>query len=139
MENKRALSRLFPGLEFKTFAFPISEPRPTTKYHLGKRFCCCRGGGQALNAGMADLNLLKAYFLDKRKTTDINSVKRVIDGNCSRRGWLIFATHDVDDNPTRYGCSRELFEEVVAYAAASGAVILPVAQAFEQIQANNSK
>jgi hypothetical protein len=87
---------------------------------------------------MVDLNLLKAYFLDRRTKTDLHSVKNVIDRNASSRGWLIFATHDVTDQPSPYGCSREFFEKVVEYAADSGALILPVGKAWEKLQTFDS-
>jgi len=138
-KNKQEIGRILPGTTFKTFSYPINDPRPSLKSKLEKYFDCCRGGGQTANVGMADLNLLKAYFLDKRNRNDINSVRRVIDYNASCRGWLIFATHDVSDNPTSYGCTRKLFADVVEYAARSGASILPVGKAWERLRASNSE
>jgi peptidoglycan/xylan/chitin deacetylase (PgdA/CDA1 family) len=131
--NKEALSRIIPGADFKTFAYPISEPRPIIKSRLEKYFVCCRGGGQIPNIGLTDLNLLKACFLDKKTGANMNLVKRVIDQNTSYRGWLIFATHDVTDNPSLYGCTPTFFEEVVDYAAKSGALLLPVGVACEKL------
>jgi hypothetical protein len=87
---------------------------------------------------MADLNLLKAYFLDKRNEINIDQVKRLIDLNTSCRGWLIFATHDVTDNPSPFGCTHKFFAEVVEYAARSGASLLPVGKAYDKLQASNS-
>jgi hypothetical protein len=49
-------------------------------------------------------------------------------------GWLIFATHDVAAQPSRYGCTPEFLEQVVQYSVDSGARILPVAKAFDLIQ-----
>ena len=133
-ENKRALGRILPGINFKTFAYPISEPKPSIKFQLGRHFICCRGGGQTLNVGMVDLNLLKAVFLDKRTKADIDMVKRLIDHNCACRGWLIFATHDVTHNPSPYGCTPKFFGGVVEYAAHSGALLLPVGEACDKLQ-----
>lgn len=139
VRNKQALERILPGINFRTFAYPKNEPKPSVKPRLEKYFICCRGGGQIPNAGMADLNLLKAYFLDRRNKIDINAVKKVIDYNTSCRGWLIFATHDVADNPSPYGCTPTFFEEVVEYAARSGALLLPVAKACEMIQGSETE
>ncbi len=50
------------------------------------------------------------------------------------RGWLVFATHDVEANPSRYGCTPELFERVLRWSVHSGARILPVARALRQIR-----
>jgi peptidoglycan/xylan/chitin deacetylase (PgdA/CDA1 family) len=136
LANEQALGKILPGTGFKTFAYPINEPRPSVKTLLEKYFICCRGGGQIPNIGCADLNLLKACFLDRRTRIGLNFVKRLVDYNGSCRGWLIFATHDVTDNPSSYGCTPKFFAEVVEYAARSGALLLPVREAYEQLQAS---
>lgn len=134
LKNRQALARILPNTVFSTFAYPLCGPNPATKSKIGKLFNCCRGGGQTFNVGMADFNLLKAFFLDIRNGDTIDTVRRLIDQNSESRGWLIFATHDVDDNPSLYGCTKEFFEEVVAYAATSGARLLPVGKACQEIQ-----
>lgn len=133
LENRSALAELVPSAHFKTFSFPISEPRPFTKLKTARHFLCCRGGGQTLNSGTADLDRLAAFFLEKSRD-DIDAVKRLIDRNRIERGWLIFATHDVADNPGPYGCTPRFFEEVVEYAVKSGAAILPVTQALNVLE-----
>jgi hypothetical protein len=135
-KNRQALETLLPGNSFASFAFPLSEPRPATKQRIGNLFKCCRGGGQAFNCGSVDLNLLKAFFIDSRIRASIDSVMRLIDRNAKCGGWLVFATHDVDDHPSPYGCTTEYFKTLVAYAASSGSLILPVGEACEQIQAS---
>lgn len=136
--NRAALRRLFPGAEFKSFSYPISLPRPLTKAKIADYFLSCRGGGQTLNVGKADLNQLAAYFLEQSRH-NIQAVKDVIDRNRQVRGWLIFATHDISDNPSPFGCTPEFFEQVVRYAVSSGARILPVAQALEVLDAPGSR
>jgi hypothetical protein len=61
-------------------------------------------------------------------------MKSIIDSNSDARGWLIFATHDVARDPTPFGCTPSLFEEIVRYAAESGARLLPVAEALKVLQ-----
>ena len=107
--NQHALERIRPGLQFSTFAYPKSGATLSVKYPLQKRFVCCRGGGQAANVGMTDLNMLKACFLDKRAKVDLAFIKELIDYNAQQRGWLIFATHDVADDPSPYGCTPRIF------------------------------
>lgn len=51
-------------------------------------------------------------------------------------GWLVFATHDVCESPTPFGCKPAFFEEVVRFAAESGARILPLGQALETMVSN---
>ena len=104
LENRSALSRLVPGADFKTFSYPISLPRPLTKAKVAGHFLGCRAGGQKFNVDTADLNQLSAYFLEQ-SGHDIQAVKNLIDRNRQEGGWLIFATHDVRDAPSRFGCT----------------------------------
>jgi len=136
IQNHAALDRLFPHCEFKTFSYPISLPRPKTKARIADYFLCCRGGGQAFNAGKTDLNQLSAYFLEKSRD-NFQAVKDVIDHNRQACGWLIFATHDISNNPTPFGCTPEFFERVVEYAIGSGAQIVPVVEALEVLGATD--
>lgn len=133
IRNRLALQDLVPGAQFESFAFPLSSPRPTTKRAASRHFLCCRGGGQTLNAGSADLNQLSAYFLEKAGG-DIEPVKALINRNTEKKGWLIFATHDVAPNASQYGCIPEFFADVVRYASESGAKILPVVKALKVVQ-----
>jgi peptidoglycan/xylan/chitin deacetylase (PgdA/CDA1 family) len=132
-QNRDALHRLIPGAEFKSFSYPISEPRPSTKRAIAKYFLSCRAGGQTLNAGKTDLNQLSAFFLEKTRG-DLQPVRDLIDQNKTAGGWIIFATHDVAPDPSPFGCTPEFFESVVKCAVDSGARILPVVEALQSIR-----
>ncbi|HTY84388.1 MAG TPA: glycosyltransferase [Silvibacterium sp.] len=134
VENRAALKRLLPQAEFKTFSYPISLPRPTTKRRTALHFRCCRAGGQQPNVGKADCNQLAAYFLEKSRN-DFQAIKDVVDHNRAVRGWLIFVTHDISSDPTPFGCTPEFFEQVVRYAINSGSRVVPVVQALDVLQA----
>jgi|SRR5882724_8585628 len=136
IDNRRALSDVWPGASFKTFSYPISPPRARTKRKIAQHFVCCRGGGQTFNTGTADLNYLAAYFLEKSRD-NLEAVRNLIDQNRRARGWLILATHDVSSDPTPFGCTPDFFEGVVKSAVDSGARILPVAQAWEELRASS--
>lgn len=130
LENREALCKILPGVSFKTLSYPVTLPRPETKRRMAKYFACCRGGGHTYNSGISDLNCLKAYFLERGRENPAQ-VKDLIDRNCRARGWLILDTHDICQRPSPYGCTPRFFEEIVGYAASSGARILTVAQARE--------
>ncbi len=136
VQNQETLDRLLPGLKFRSFSYPISAPRPSTKSRVAKHFESSRGGGQIYNLGSTDLNQLSAYFLEKT-AGDLRPVKSMIDQNARKGGWLVFATHDVQDRPTPYGCTPKFFEDVVCYSIASGAQVLPVASALDLLRAGN--
>jgi peptidoglycan/xylan/chitin deacetylase (PgdA/CDA1 family) len=131
--NRAALEGLAPGVGFGVFAYPLDGPTLSIKRAVGRHFVSCRGGGQTFNAGLVDLNLLKAYFLDWRNRASLDSVRRVIERNAAERGWLILATHDVADNPSKYGCETDYFEDVVRLCVESGARVVPMTKACEEI------
>src|SRR6266436_5375910 len=77
----------------------------------------------------SDLNQLSAYFVEKTRD-NFQAIKDIIDENRRACGWLIFATHDVVEDHTPFGCAPEFFHNVVQYAVSSGAQIVPVVEAL---------
>ena len=136
LENKAALDKLIPGALFRTFSFPISPPRPRTKRMVAQHFACARGGGQTFNVGKTDINYLRAYFLEKTRH-DRDAIKNLIERNRAACGWLIFATHDVCNAPTPYGCTPAFFEDIVECSVRSGARIVPVAEALDSLRVSD--
>jgi hypothetical protein len=133
VKNARVLHDLLPGTIFQTFAYPKTGATLTVKRWLKDQFMCCRGGGQTCNVGKIDLALIRACFLDRRTRVDLEFAKLLIDYNVARRGWLVFATHDISVNPSPYGCTPGFLAIVAEYAARSGAVLLPMGEACETI------
>jgi peptidoglycan/xylan/chitin deacetylase (PgdA/CDA1 family) len=139
IENREALGRALPGVTFQSLSYPISPPRPATKVRMARHFRGCRGGGQVPNIGTADLNHLSAFFLEKSRD-DLQTIRAVIDRNRRERGWLIFATHDVCERPTRFGCTPAVFEAVVRYSCENGGgTVLPVAAALDRLGVPGSR
>jgi peptidoglycan/xylan/chitin deacetylase (PgdA/CDA1 family) len=130
LRNRFAVEKYLPGVELKTLSYPISCPRPATKRRTARYFSCCRGGGQTFNCGTLDLNYLSGFFIEQSRH-DFDTIKRVIAQNAREKGWLIFATHDISDNPTRFGCTPILFEKIVRCSVQSGAKTLSVAEAVK--------
>jgi len=115
------------------FAYPFGDVSFASKPALGVKLRSCRGIRGGINAPTADLNLLKANSIYS-KTFDLNSARKLIAENHRQRGWLIFYTHDVRENPSDFGCTATEFESVVQAAAQSGAKILTIAQALDTIE-----
>ena len=150
VENQKTLTELLPGIKFQTFAYPYSAPAVAVKRVAARHFLCCRGGGlragryfpraggQTFNSGVTDLNLLCAVFLEK-SWNNPEAMKSLIDQNTQARGWLIFATHDVRESPSRFGCTPAFFEQVVQWSLESGARLLPVVKALEVLKASQPK
>jgi peptidoglycan/xylan/chitin deacetylase (PgdA/CDA1 family) len=132
--NRAALSKSLPGCDLPVFAYPLNGPDLRIKRAVGRHFAGVRGGGQTINAGVIDLNLLKAYFLDHRNRGNLDVVRDVIAQNAAARGWLIFATHDVAAAPSQYGCEPDYFEEVVRLSVQSGARVLPMMRVCQELR-----
>jgi len=130
IRNRTALAAYFPQMRFRTFSYPITFPRPRTKWETGGCFDCCRGGGQNLNSGTIDLAQLSAFLIEKSRS-DFSAIAGVIEDNARHNGWLIFATHDVSNSPTPFGCTPALFNEIVNRSINSGATVVPVSEALD--------
>ncbi len=135
--NHDAIAELIPGIELEVFAYPLEGPTLAVKKAVGPHFLASRGGGQVFNTGRADLHLLKSFFLDWKSRDDMDAIGRLIAENAASRGWLIFSTHDVDSDPSAYGCTPECFAKVVDLACQSGARVLPMGQVCRQLGADN--
>jgi hypothetical protein len=131
--NREVAAEYVPNTKWESFSYPLSFPSPQVKRAAGNDFVCCRGGGQSFNRDVADLNCLKGYFLEQ-SGNDLGTIERLIEGSARRLGWLIFATHDVDRLPTRFGCTPAFFEQVVQLAARSGALILSTSRAAKIVE-----
>jgi peptidoglycan/xylan/chitin deacetylase (PgdA/CDA1 family) len=132
-KNSEVLREIVPNAHFASFSYPLSEPHPFTKRAVAKHFDCCRAGGQTLNSGRTDLNQLSSFFLEQAYG-GLDEIKALIDRNRDERGWIIFSTHDVAAQPSRYGCTSDLFRAVVDYSLQSGAEVLSVAQALSAVR-----
>jgi hypothetical protein len=118
----------------ETHSYPINYPRPGTKRRIEQCFRACRGGGQTFNRGTVDLNYLRSFFLEQSRD-DVAAIEHVIEATAEACGWLIFSTHDVCQNPTRFGCTPVFFEKVVRISLRSGARILLMSAALDAVEA----
>lgn len=135
--NEAHLGASFPRARFRSLSYPISPPRVGTKRRMGRRFVCCRGGGQIHNRGVIDLNCLRGFFLEQTGG-DVRPLAAAIAASAAEGGWLILATHDVSPRPSRFGVTPAFLEQAVNLARASGAEILPVATAWDRIAARSA-
>lgn len=133
-KNRLAYQEVIGDGHLGGFAYPLNGPGIRVKRAVRTHFVYCRYGGQTFNQRLIDLALLKAYFLDWRNVDDLSAVKDIIAKNNAARGWLIFATHDIAEDPTRYGCRPEFFEEVVRLSIVSGARVLPVMKVCKELR-----
>jgi peptidoglycan/xylan/chitin deacetylase (PgdA/CDA1 family) len=131
-QNLRRLRELCPGIALTDFCYPFGRASLPRKLQLQRRFDSCRGIYQGINAGIADLGMLRGIDLYDRTLTK-DKLRRVVDETQKRNGWLIFITHDVAETPSWIGCSPRWFDEVIATVAAEGLQCLPIRDALTAI------
>jgi peptidoglycan/xylan/chitin deacetylase (PgdA/CDA1 family) len=130
--NREFFAELDPSIELENFAYPYNHASLSAKALLQRRFSSCRGGVRGINAGAADLGLLKGVEIDREATSD--HVRDWIDKAVVVGGWLVFFTHDVSADPTPFGCAPEVLEAAVRRARERGCVVLPVRDALRRLR-----
>jgi peptidoglycan/xylan/chitin deacetylase (PgdA/CDA1 family) len=131
-DNLRRLRELCPGIALTNFCYPFGRASLPRKMQLQKRFDTCRGIYEGINAGIADLGMLRIIELYDRTLT-ADKLRRAIGETQKRNGWLIFATHDVADPPSWIGCSPRLLDEVIAAVTAEQMQCLTIRDALKAI------
>ena len=135
-KNQSEFSKVVPNYRLENFSYPYGDVDPKAKRVVNGFYSSSRSIFSGINVGTADLNLLLANKLYS-KTEPIDKIAALIEENNRKNGWLIFYTHDVEENPSKYGCTPAYFEEAVKMAVASGAEIVTVKQALEKIKGSN--
>ena len=135
LDNGRALNIVLPGTSFETMAYPFGCCSPWAKRVAAKYFSCCRGTDTGLNVGLADLNNLRSFPLE-RYGDNSGVLKLAITRNALAAGWLIFRTHDTSEQPRRGGCTLDFLEHIVRAAVESGARVMPIGQAWRVIRSH---
>ncbi|HEY4032082.1 MAG TPA: polysaccharide deacetylase family protein [Caulobacteraceae bacterium] len=126
--NAAFIADVLPDHRLSSFAYPYGDLDLGKKALLGRRFPICRGIWPGINAGRMDFAQLKAVPLERRSLANLD-VEAWLDRVQAERGWLIFFTHDVSDDPSDYGCSRQAFEAAADAVARRGIRVLPVKNA----------
>jgi peptidoglycan/xylan/chitin deacetylase (PgdA/CDA1 family) len=109
-KNREELKKL--GVNIENFAYPYGHQTFTVKKISGEKYRSCRGVLKGINRGRVDFNNLKAIRLYEDKYP-LSHIYNVLEEFNKTGGWLIFYTHDVDENYSNVGCSPTYFEKVV--------------------------
>lgn len=125
LENVNYLKKLIPDYEMVSFSFPKGGVSTIKKFLVKGRYSSARTIKPGINKDGMDTHLLKANPLYSESSTMAIQIK-LIDELQQTAGWLIFYTHDIDDNPSQFGCTPKYFKNVVEYAVKSGSEILSV-------------
>ncbi|WP_312821004.1 polysaccharide deacetylase family protein [Brevundimonas sp.] len=126
--NARWVSERLDGHTMTQFAWPFGDVSLSAKAVVARHFEHSRGVRDGVNSGRADRNNLQAIGLESRRLPhyDLEALMaRTADSN----GWLIAYGHDVEDNPTPYGCTPEDLVRIIEMARQAGLTIAPVSSA----------
>jgi peptidoglycan/xylan/chitin deacetylase (PgdA/CDA1 family) len=125
--------RLVPS---SNFAYPYGEVTIAAKKAIGQDMSSCRSIYRGVNGPQLDLNLLRANSL-YGDIDRLQEVEQLVAENDERKGWLIFYTHDVRENPSEFGCTPRLLESTISRAVRQGARIQTVAQVLAELESRN--
>jgi peptidoglycan/xylan/chitin deacetylase (PgdA/CDA1 family) len=130
--NAEFLVRHLPNTAMHTFAYPSGDVSFSATLNLQRIFASCRSIKSGLNTSNADLGRLRAVRLYD-VVIDHNAIYSLIQQTIATNSWLIFYTHDVNEKPSRFGCSPGLFEHAVKTAVSAKAEVLPISDAVTEI------
>jgi len=132
--NQSFLRNIDSDIVVRNFAYPYGDMSVRTKRFLEARFDSCRSVHAGINTDIVDLGALNAWPLESA-SLDRPKIGSLIDEAVRHRGWLIFYTHDVADNPSRFGVSPDLLEFALGAAQKAGCAVTTVAQSLNRINA----
>jgi peptidoglycan/xylan/chitin deacetylase (PgdA/CDA1 family) len=127
--NEAFLQGVQRAAAFYNFAYPYGEFSLTTKLYLQRQFDSCRSLLPGVNIGSADLGALKSCEL-QNASIDRRGVASIIAATVRHNGWLIFTSHDVAAEPSRFGVSPDLLAFALATARDAGCHLTSVRDAL---------
>lgn len=130
-KNQQWIRELIPGYRFENFSYPSGQQTFRSKLILKKEYKSARGVRAGMHVKSVDL-----YNLSGNELAGYISLKEVcalIDEAIKNKAWLIFYTHEVDDDPSEVGCTPEFFEEVVSYCYKNKLNVCTIKEAVNRI------
>lgn len=109
-----------------SFAFPFGDVNADTKQALGARFQLLRALHHGVVEEGTDLAQCPAVGIEGR--LGYATAWRWLDVAERRSAWLIFYTHDVRREPSRWGCAPADLQRLVREAVARGFELVTVAE-----------
>lgn len=130
--NLSVLKKINSGIVVRNFAYPYGDLSVRTKRYLEGRFDSCRSSHAGINSVVADLGALDAWPL-QNSSVNRTKIAEITAETARSRGWLIFYSHDVAEQPSKFGVSPDLLELAVSTAEKVGCVVTTVADGLKLI------
>jgi peptidoglycan/xylan/chitin deacetylase (PgdA/CDA1 family) len=128
--NQSTLKMIDDKIAVRNFAYPYGDLSFGARRYLEMQYDSCRSVDHGINYRTADLGSLKSWALEN-SSIDRKKIATLIADTVRTNGWLIFFSHDVGEQPSRYGIVPDLLEWAVKTAKHSGCVILPVSDGLK--------
>ena len=125
--NAGFLEQQLGSFRASSYAYPYGDVSPRTKVLAARRYAVSRGIYSGVNAGRIDLAELLAVPIEARRWRP-EKIDAAVEEAKARRGWVIFFTHDVSEDPTPFGCTPEMLDHVLGRLA--GIEVLPIKHAM---------
>lgn len=119
--------------EHHQFAYPYGHMTLRAKGEIGSQMNSCRSTVKGINTSPVDLYMLRANNL-YNGAIDLLAIEQLLRANDRRRGWLVFYTHDVRDDPSPWGCKPSQLEAVVRLATRMRARFLTVGSVIDELE-----
>ena len=120
------------GTAPRNFAFPYGRSSPGARDLVARRFRSSRGVESGVNRQSSDLDLLRAVGIEGHMRAE--QLTHWIDEVVASPGWLIFLTHDVQEQPSAFGTTPAILDALVGRSIASGAEVLTIDSALDRLE-----
>ena len=127
--NRTFLQEIHHDLVLRNFAYPYGDLSFRAKQCLEAHFNSCRSLRPGVNVGAIDLGALKSCEL-QNSSIGRQGILDIIAAAVRQKGWLIFVSHDVDNQPSRFGVSPDLLEFALNTARTAGCQLVSVRDAL---------
>jgi peptidoglycan/xylan/chitin deacetylase (PgdA/CDA1 family) len=133
-KNQELIEKYVTGYKFENFSYPFGEQTVAARTIIKNKFKSGRSIYKGINNNKADLNCLKSVRIYESIAPD--EIIAMIELAIRSNGWIIFYTHDVEQNPSKEGCSPGYFETIVRYCYEKKLKVLPVNRVLEIIESD---
>ena len=128
--NRTFLQGIHSDIVVRNFAYPYGDLSFRAKRCVETHFDSCRSLLPGVNVGVVDLGALKSCEL-QNSSIGGEGIRDIIDETVRQNGWLIFVSHDVDDEPSQFGVSPDLLELALDTATTAGCLVVNVESALQ--------
>lgn len=116
-----------------TFAYPYGDVAAGPKAILAARFRLLRALHPGLVEKGCDLNQAPAVGVEGPEGEA--TARRWLDKAKARKAWLILYTHDVQDSPSKWGCTPKALAGLIDAAVEGGFEVVTVAEGARRLTA----